>query len=201
MEKPSKTGLFFGSFDPVHIGHLIIAEYMHMHTDLQKIWFVISPVNPHKTHQSQTDSQTRLEMLHLALDDNQAFQLCDIELDMPQPNYTIYTLRKLKDKYPEKNFVLIIGSDNLEGFEKWKDHKEILEMTEIYVYPRNVKKVKSRLSQIKSVHIIEAPLLELSSTIIRKGFARGLETKYMLHEKVYKFIKENNLYQEDQSET
>lgn len=198
MKKPSKTGLFFGSFDPVHIGHLIIAEYIYMHTDLQKIWFVISPVNPHKTHQSRTDSQARLQMLQIALDDNQAFQLCDIELDMPQPNYTIHTLRKLKDKYPEKNFVLIIGSDNLEGFDKWKDYKEILEMTEIYVYPRNEKKVKSRISQIKTVHIIDAPLLELSSTIIRQSFAKGLESRYMLHEKVYKFIKENNLYKNDQ---
>jgi nicotinate-nucleotide adenylyltransferase len=198
MEKRSKTGLFFGSFDPVHIGHLIIAEYMYMHTELQKIWFVISPVNPHKTHQSRTDSQARLQMLQLALNDNQAFQLCDIELDMPQPNYTIHTLRKLKNKYPEKKFVLIIGSDNLEGFEKWKDYKEILEMTEIYVYPRNGKKVKSSLSQIQSVHIIDAPLLELSSTIIRQSFVNGLDTRYMLHEKVYRYIKENNLYQENQ---
>ncbi len=192
-KSPSITGLFFGSFDPVHLGHLVIAEYIYTNSAIENIWFVISPQNPLKSQLEQTDCYKRKEMLELAIKDNPHFAICDIEFQMPAPHYTYQTLQLLKTKYPQKDFVLIIGSDNLENFDKWKDHQKILEMMDIYVYPR-IGFQSYKHGKSKKVHIVEAPLMEISSTYIRNSFSRNQPIKYMLHKEVYEYITQSKLY-------
>ena len=192
-EKSYKTGLFFGSFDPVHIGHLIIAEYMTAHTDLDEIWFVISPQSPFKTGKKITSKETRNEMLELAISKNPKFSICDIEFRMPAPQYTHKTLNVLKEKYTEKQFGLIIGTDNLDAFDRWKNYEEIMRMVEIYVYPRPGFEINRFLSH-PSIHFVEAPLIDISSTYIRESFIGNKPLRYMLPEKVFDFITKEGLY-------
>ncbi len=192
-EKSQKTGLFFGSFDPVHTGHLIIAEYMTAYTDLDEIWFVISPQNPFKTKKEITSQETRKEMLELAISNNPKFSMCDIEFQMPAPQYTHKTLDVLKEKYPEKQFVLIIGKDNLDRFDRWKNYEEIMRMVEIYVYPRPGFET-SRFLTHSSIHLVKAPLIDISSTYIRESFMGNKPVRYMLSEKVFNFITKKGLY-------
>ncbi len=189
----NNIALFFGSFDPVHVGHLIIAEYLLAYTDAEEIWFVVSPQNPFKVNQQQTHQDLRKKMTELAIIDYYGFKVCDIEFGMESPNYTHKTLSRLREIYPGKDFSLVIGSDNLVEFEHWKNYRQILEATNVYVYPRpgfdtdmftdyaNVKKTK-------------APLIEISSSYIRDQFTRGHSPRAMLPERVYNFIESNKLY-------
>jgi nicotinate-nucleotide adenylyltransferase len=192
-DKKIRIGLFFGSFDPIHIGHLIIAEWLCNHTDITQIWFVISPQNPFKTHLKQTPEETRLRMLNLAIECYDEFKSCDIEMSMPQPNYTILTLNLLKSKYPEHDFVLIIGSDNLKEFDKWKDYNQILENYPVYVYPREGYSSENFI-QHPAVRLVSAPRVEISSTYIRNSFALKTRVRFMLPQPVYDFIVQNKLY-------
>ncbi|TVQ87618.1 MAG: nicotinate-nucleotide adenylyltransferase [Bacteroidetes bacterium] len=192
-EVVKKTGLFFGSFDPVHSGHLIIAEYLVNHSDITEIWFVLSPQNPLKTNQTRGSWDARKAMLELAITETPAFNICEIEQNMQAPHYTYLTIERLKKDFPDKNFVLIIGSDNLEVFDQWKNYEQIFDMLQIYVYPRPGFEGGKFLSH-KSMKKIKAPLLEISSTYIRDCFSQEKLPRYMLHWRVFDYILKKGLY-------
>lgn len=193
MSHSSKTGLLFGSFDPVHLGHLIVAESICNLPDIDRIWFVISPQNPLKIGLHQTETEIRIQMLKSAIADNPKFELCDIEIGMEPPQFTLNTLGILQQKYAEQKFVLILGSDNIEGFKRWKDYHKILQMVEIYVYPRN-DSIVSEFYNHPSVKLISAPRIDISSTAIRSSIRNGQSIRYLLHPGVYEFITETGLY-------
>lgn len=192
-----KIGLFFGSFNPIHIGHLIIANYFAEYTDLYQIWFIISPHNPLKDKQSLLQDVHRLNIVKLAIEENNKFKASDIEFKMPQPSYTINTLIYLQERYPDKEFVLMIGSDNLKNFHKWKNFELILKNYEIYVYPRYESEINHDEHYIFSngkIKIVNAPKIEISSSYIRKAICEKKDVKYLLPEKVLKYIDEMNFY-------
>ncbi len=188
-----KTGLFFGSFNPLHIGHMTIAQYMVEFTDLEQIWFVVSPQNPFKEKHSLLDQHHRLMMIRIATEDHPQFQASNIEFNLPKPSYTVDTLAYLKEKYPEHDFALIIGGDNLNSFHKWKNYEHILEEYELYVYPRPESKDHS-LAGHKKVYLIQAPLMDISASFIRKSIADKKDISYFLPTKVWKYIDEMNFY-------
>ena len=188
-----KTGLFFGSFDPIHTGHLIIAQYFAEFSDLKEIWFVVSPQNPFKRNQKLLPDTQRLELVELAIQDNPVFSSCDIELSLGTPSYTINTLRKLKEIHPRKTFVLIMGADNLKSLKQWKASEEILRDYEIYVYPRPGTEPET-LKQQSNIHVYKAPLLEISSSAIRNMIAGGHKPRYLLPEQVLKKIETAGYY-------
>lgn len=188
-----KTGLFFGSFNPIHIGHLIIANYFVEHTDLNEVWMIISPHNPLKEKSSLLDDRLRYYMVQLAIEDDGRFKASNIEFHLQQPNYTIHTLAVLKEKYPENQFVLLMGSDNLLSFHKWKNYTEILQNYPIYVYKRP-EYGGSDLESNPNIKVFQAPLMQISSSYIRDEIKSGKNYEYFLHPKVYQYISEMNLY-------
>jgi nicotinate-nucleotide adenylyltransferase len=183
-----KVGLFFGSFNPIHIGHLIIAQTMVDATDLQEVWFVVSPQNPFKKSQSLLHEHDRYHMVELAVQDNPAFRACDIELRMPRPSYTADTLAWLYDKYPKHTFVLIIGEDNLESFPRWKNADAILEQHALYYYPRPYA-ATAALATHPKVHKVDAPLLDISATFIRENIQKGHGIHYLVTPEVEGYIR------------
>jgi len=187
-----KTGLFFGSFNPFHSAHLIIADYMLKFTDINEIWFVISPQNPFKQKNILLDQYQRLQLVNLAIQDNSKLKVCDIEFKLTKPSYTINTLNYIKEKYPKKQFLLIMGSDNLKTFYKWKDYRQIIKNYELYVYPRYKSDKTETLN--KQIKIIDAPLTEISSSFIRDAIKNKKDVKYMLPVKVYDYIKKMHFY-------
>lgn len=190
-----KVGLFFGSFNPIHIGHLIIANHLVEFSDLEQVWFVVTPHSPFKNKQSLLDNYQRLEMVYRATKDYAKLQPSAIEFNLPQPNYTINTLTHLKEKYPDKMFHLIMGADNLKSFHKWKNYEVILENHDLYVYPRiSVGIVEPQFKNNEKVHFVDAPVMELSSTQIRKGIKGGKNVKPMLPEPVWHYLDEMNFY-------
>ena len=190
-----KIGLYFGSFNPVHVGHLVIANHMVEHSDLDEVWFVVTPHNPFKKKSSLLDNYQRLELVHRATRDYDKLKPSDIEFNLPQPNYTVNTLVHLQEKHPDYNFSLIMGEDNLKSFHKWKNYEVILENHDIYVYPRISKKtVKHKLLEHQKTHIIDAPIMELSSTFIRNCIKTGKNVKPMLPENVWEYLDEMNFY-------
>jgi nicotinate-nucleotide adenylyltransferase len=188
-----KIGLFFGSFNPIHIGHLVIANYMAQFTDLDKVWLVVSPHNPLKEKASLLPDIQRLAIVRRAIEDNSKLKASDIEFKLPKPSYTINTLVHLTEKYPTHQFALIMGSDNLSTFHKWKNYEVILDNHEIYVYPRPGFE-PGNLSQSKNVKITAAPVMEISSTFIRQAIADKKDVRYLLPENVYEYVKEMNFY-------
>ena len=188
-----KIGLLFGSFNPIHIGHLIIANYMANHTTLDKVWLVVSPQNPLKKYGDLINTYDRLEMARLATDNSKNIEVSDVELKLPQPSYTIDTLTHLKEKYPQHEFALIMGSDNLVSLPKWKNYKLILRDYRIYVYPRPGYE-NSDLATHPSVTITMTPLMELSATFIRKSLAEKKNIQYFVPDSVLDFIEAKNLY-------
>ncbi len=189
----NKTGLFFGSFNPVHIGHLIIADFFVQFTNIDKIWFVVSPQNPFKVNENLLDEKKRLGLVKLATNHDTRFEATDVEFNMEQPSYTHKTLKFLISEYPEKDFVLVIGSDNLDEFDKWKNYEEILEMVDIYVYPRPGFS-DSPFLRHPNVCLKAAPVMEISSSFIRKTLAEGKDPQYMLPGKVYDEIMRSEYY-------
>jgi nicotinate-nucleotide adenylyltransferase len=191
-----KIGLFFGSFNPIHIGHLIIADYFLKYSDLNKIWFVISPHNPFKKKESLLADYHRFAMVNLAIEDNNAFKASDVEFKLPQPSYTINTLNHLHSLYPKHEFALIMGEDNLITFDKWKDYKNILENYKLYVYRRKNYNLQN-LSFINNKNIIQidTPLIEISASVIRQSIKNKKDMRYMLPAKVYDYIKEMHFYE------
>jgi len=192
--KNKKTGLFFGSFNPIHIGHLIIAEYMLEFTDLDQIWFIVSPHNPFKERKTLLADHHRLILVKIAIEDNPRMKASDIEFKMPKPSYTIDTLTYLNEKYPNKNFVLIAGTDIFPSFHKWKNYKEILSNYTIYVYSRPDYDIGFYANHPK-VKIFNTPLMEISSSFIRNAIKNGRTIKYMLPEKISKYICEMHFYE------
>lgn len=188
-----KIGLFFGSFNPIHIGHLIIANAMVEDTDLQRIWFVVSPHNPFKSAKSLLHEFDRLDMVRLAIEDNDAFEATDIEFKMPRPSYTIDTLAWLTDKHPQHQFKLIIGEDNLAGFHKWKNSAVILSDYGLYVYPRPGA-TPSELRSHPNVQLVEAPLVDISATYIRRRLQENKNIRYLVPAKVEDHIKIRRFY-------
>lgn len=188
-----KIGLLFGSFNPIHTGHLIIANYLANHTALDKVWLVVSPHNPLKEKKDLIQVYDRLEMAKLATEDTENIAVSDVELKLPQPSYTIDTLTHLHALYPEHEFVLIMGSDNLKSLKKWKNYELILRDYHIYVYPRPGFQELEHANH-PSVTITKTPLMELSSTFIRKAIANGKSVKYFLPDEVIDFIESKGLY-------
>lgn len=188
-----KTGLFFGSFNPIHIGHVIIAQHMIAYSDLKEVWFVVTPHNPHKKKDTLLDDRQRLHMVALALPDPYHMRACDDEFSLPQPSYTVTTLAHLSEKYPERDFSLIMGQDNLATFHKWKNHEVILENHELYIYPRHDAK-ESRFENHPKVHRVNAPKIELSATDIRKAIHDKKDISAMLPPKVWDYIASNSFY-------
>jgi|ERR1035437_3604420 nicotinate-nucleotide adenylyltransferase len=193
-----KIGLFFGSFNPIHIGHLAIANYIVEFTDLDKVWFVVSPHNPLKKKNTLLADHHRLEMVRIAIEDDNRFKASDIEFKLSQPSYTIDTLAYLHEKYPEINFVVIMGSDGLSGFEKWKNYKELIKSYQRYVYPRPGTNPEL-LENIENGQIVNAPLMDISSTFVRESIAKKKDVRYFLPEKVWKYISDMHFYQSKNS--
>ena len=192
MEK-EKIGLYFGSFNPIHNGHLILANHIVDNTDLDKIYFVVSPQNPLKQLSSLLDNKIRLHLVNLAIEGNDKFLASDVEFSLPYPSYTINTLNHLKQIYPQKEFSLIIGQDNLVNFHKWKDYQKILSSYNIYVYPRK-DCTYSPLQEHEHIHLINSPLVDISATQIRDLIKENKDIRNLLPEKVRKEIVEKNLY-------
>lgn len=190
-----KIGLYFGSFNPVHIGHLVIANHMVEHSDLEEVWFVVTPHNPFKKKSSLLDNYQRLELVYRATKDYDKLKPSDIEFNLPQPSYTVNTLIHLQEKYPKHDFSLIMGEDNLKSLHKWKNYEVILENHDIYVYPRiSENTVETQFTGHEKIHVIEAPIMELSSTFIRKCIKTGKNVKPMLPEHVWEYLDEMNFY-------
>ncbi|MGJ5641678.1 nicotinate (nicotinamide) nucleotide adenylyltransferase [Formosa sp. S-31] len=190
-----KVGLYFGTFNPIHMGHIIIANHMAEYSDLDEIWMVVTPHNPFKKKSSLLDNHHRLEMVYLATQDFEKLKPCDIEFKLPQPNYTINTLVHLQEKYPNHKFSLIMGEDNLKGFHKWKNHELILEAHDIYVYPRLSEGVtETQLKDHPKIHPVNAPIMEISSTAIRKAISEHKNCKPLLAPPVWNYIDEMNFY-------
>ena len=188
-----KIGLFFGSFNPVHVGHMIIANYMVSQTGLDKVWMVVSPQNPHKKKSSLARDFDRLYLVRLAIDDNVKLQASDIEFGLPQPSYTIDTLTYLKEKHPKHEFVLIMGGDNLGTFHKWKNYEMILKHHEIYVYKRPNYDLGD-LADHPKVTLFDAPLMQISASYIRKCIKEGKSIQFLVTQPVFDYIIESNLY-------
>jgi nicotinate-nucleotide adenylyltransferase len=188
-----KIGLFFGSFNPVHCGHMVIAQYMAEFTELQQVWFVVSPHNPLKQAGSLLQDHHRYEMVRIAIGDYRKIKPSKVEFNLPKPSYTINTLVYLHEQFPNDEFILIMGSDNLESFKKWKNWEQILEHHEIYIYPRPGSD-GGELKNHPRVKLIDAPLMQISSTFIRKAIQTKKDIRFMLPESVYNYLDEMNFY-------
>lgn len=188
------TGLFFGTFNPIHMGHLILAQYMLEFTALDEVWFMVTPQSPFKKNQKLADDRERLHMVREALEsDPYHMRASDDEFYLPKPSYTITTLIHLSEKYPDRQFSLIVGQDNLKGFKKWRNWERILERHQLFVYPRKGAS-GSDLEIHPHVHLTEAPEMEISSTFIRKAVNEGRNVSYMVPPKVWEYIQHNGLY-------
>ena len=193
-----KVGLFFGTFNPIHVGHLIIANYMAEFSELNEVWLVVTPHNPHKKKNTLLEDTHRLAMVRIATEAYPKLKASTVEFDLPQPNYTVNTLAVLEEKYPTKEFCLIMGEDNLKSLHKWKNYEVILERYPIFIYPRiseNLERDANLILEKKaSVTLINAPIVELSSTFIRKNIALNKNIKPMLSKNVWHYIDEMNFY-------
>ncbi len=190
-----KIGLYFGTFNPIHIGHLIIANHIAEFSGLDQVWMVVTPHNPHKQKSTLLDDYHRLHMAHLATEDYPKIRPSDIEFNLPQPNYTVNTLAYLQEKFPKNEFALIMGEDNLKSFHKWKNYDVILKNHAIYVYPRLSEELKNpEFENHPGIHIITAPVVEISSTFIRENIKNKKNVKPMLPEKVWDYIDHNLFY-------
>ncbi|MBR9919856.1 MAG: nicotinate-nucleotide adenylyltransferase [Bacteroidetes bacterium] len=187
------TGLFFGSFNPVHIGHLIIANHMVEYGDLDQVWMVVSPHNPLKEKKSLAKDYDRLHLVRLAVEDNPYIRESNIEFDLPKPSYTVDTLAHLADKYPDRKFTLIMGGDNLATLHKWKNYEQILENNQIYVYQRPGAG-EPVFGAHPNVRIFQAPLLNISATYIRKARKEGRSVRYLVPEPVFQYLDGSDMY-------
>ena len=197
MKKNEKKeiGLFSGSFNPIHNGHLIMANYMSEFTYIDEVWLVVTPHNPLKITRDMLNEQIRLKMVQLAIGKYKNLKAIDVELHMKRPSYTINTLEKLSKDYPDCNFTLIIGSDNWTFFDKWKDYKKIIESYKILIYPRQGSEIIIPDVWTHSIKIANAPVVEISSTFIRQSIKVGKDMRAFIPPEVYDFIEDKKLYQ------
>lgn len=187
------TGLFFGSFNPVHVGHMIIANHMVECTSMDQVWMVVSPHNPHKDKKSLANDYVRLDLVNLAIGDNPNLRASDIEFALPKPSYTVDTLAYLTEKYPKRKFALIMGGDNLASLKKWKNYEVLLGNYQIFVYDRPGYDL-GELASHSSVTVVEAPLLSISASFIRNTIKDGRSCRYLVPEKVFDYIETSRLY-------
>lgn len=201
-----KIGLYFGTFNPIHVGHLVIANYMADFTDLDEVWLVVSPQNPLKKKNSLLEDYHRLAIVREGIEGNDKLRASDIEFSLPKPSYTINTLVYLKEKHPNHQFSLIMGEDNLRTFHKWKNHEIILENHDLYVYPRvltlqeelemkeNGPISNNNFEERENIHMCDAPVMKVSSSFIRQAIKDGKDVSYLLTEAVHKYVDEMNFY-------
>jgi nicotinate-nucleotide adenylyltransferase len=188
-----KIGLFFGSFNPIHMGHLIIANLMAETTDLKKVWFIVSPQNPFKHSKGLLHEFDRYDLVQAAISDNYKLEVSDVEFHLPKPSYTIHTLVHLREKHPDKDFKIIIGGDNLINFAKWKNYEQILKDYGLYVYPRPNTQLSELLSH-PNVRSIKAPMLDISATFIRDCIRNNQSVRYLVPDIVEERIKAKGFY-------
>ncbi|MFZ9942120.1 MAG: nicotinate (nicotinamide) nucleotide adenylyltransferase [Bacteroidia bacterium] len=189
-----KTGLFFGSFNPVHVGHMVIAQYFAEFTDLAQVWLVVSPQNPHKHSSSLLQDYHRFEMVRLAVGDYLKLKASKVEFNLPKPSYTVDTLAYLREQHPDRSFVPIMGTDNLENLHKWKNWEVILQEHEVYVYPRPGHDGGSLVNHPKVRLVSGVPQMEISASFIRESIAHKKDIRYMLTAEVYTYLDEMNFY-------
>ena len=197
-----KVGLYFGTYNPIHVGHLIIANFMAQYTDLDQVWMVVTPQNPMKKNHNLLADYHRLAMVQEAVEDNDLLQASDIEFKLPKPSYTINTLVALEEKHPNNEFCLIMGEDNLRTLHKWKNFEEILNNHFIYVYPRalteeeqeKMPRSHNKLIDHPKIKLVKAPIMKVSSSLIRKAIQDGKDVRYLLTESVHKYITDMNFY-------
>lgn len=190
-----RTALFFGSFNPIHVGHLIIANTMLQKADVDEVWLVVSPQNPLKERNTLLADYHRLAMARRAVDDNYRLKVCDIEMHLPIPSYTVVTLAALEEKYPDREFCLVMGSDNLQTFERWRNYEYILEHYRLLVYPRPGSE-HCKLASHPSVAMVDVPMMDISSSYIREQIKERRDVRYLLTEPVYKYLTEMHFYEE-----
>lgn len=190
-----KVGLYFGTFNPIHVGHLIIANHIVENSDLDQLWMVVTPHNPLKKKSGLLADYHRLQMVHLATEDYDKIIPSDIEFKLPQPNYTVNTLAHLQEKFPQHQFSLIMGEDNLKSLKKWKNYEFILNDYQLYVYPRiSTDEIPEEFLNHPNIHKVNAPIIELSSTFIRNSIKEQKNIKPMLDTKVWEYINHNLFY-------
>jgi nicotinate-nucleotide adenylyltransferase len=193
-----KIGLYFGTFNPIHVGHLIIANHLAEYSDLEQIWIVVTPHNPHKQKNTLLDDYQRLHLVNLAIEEYPKIKATDVEFKLSQPNYTVNTLAHLKDKFPQHEFSLIMGEDNLKSLHKWKNYEYILQNHAIYIYPRVSEAIENEVGPVLQthprIHKLDAPIVEISSTFIRKNIKNKKNVRPLLSEKVWNYIDHNNFY-------
>ena len=191
-----KIGLFFGSFNPIHIGHLILGNYILENSDMEELWFVVSPQNPFKDKKSLLNDHNRLDMVQLAVKNYPKMRASNVEFSLPKPSYTIDTLTYLKEKYPDYSFALIMGEDNLDSLPKWKNSEKLIADYQIIVYPRTFEGEKKahEYLQHENISLVNAPIIELSATKIRKMIKEGKNVRPMLPPEVFDYLDGSNFY-------
>jgi nicotinate-nucleotide adenylyltransferase len=187
-------GLYFGTFNPIHVGHLIIANHMVENSDLDEVWMVVTPHNPFKKKATLLDNHQRYEMVYQATEEYPKIKPSDIEFQLPQPSYTINTLVHIQEKFPSHQFSLIMGEDNLQNLHKWKNYEEIVNNHTIYVYPRVFENKRELCFSKETIYKIDAPIVEISSTSIRNSIKQGKNVKPLLPEKVSEYLEQMNFY-------
>lgn len=190
-----KIGLFFGTYNPIHVGHMVIANYMVEYTDLDRIWIIVTPHNPFKEKRSMLADYHRLQLVQIAIGDDIRFKASDIEFKLPQPNFTIHTLTYLKEKYPDNEYVLVMGADNLKHFHKWKNYEKILEDHELFVYPRIDGGEGGDLLNHEKVTFHQAPVMQISSSFIRKAISEKKDVRHYMPKDVQAYIEEMHFYE------
>ena len=205
-EGKGKIGLYFGTFNPVHLGHLVIANHMAHYTDVEEVWLVVTPYNPQKKPRELLGQAHRLQMVNLAVSENEKLKGSDVEFNLPQPNFTAATMRHLRSKYPDVEFSIIIGEDNFVRLHTWQDYWELVENHHILVYPRRTSDAQSVASTVASakdivprthanIHWCDAPMISISSTYLRDAIKNTKDIRYLLHDKVMNYISNNHLYE------
>lgn len=185
-------GLYFGSFNPIHIGHLIIANHIVEHADIDKIWFVVSPHNPLKEAHSLLNEYDRLHLVNLAIEGNNKFRASNVEFHLPKPSYTIDTLTYLKEKFPLEQFSVIMGADSFQNIQRWKNYEQLLANYQMIVYERPGFEINETFGA--KITRLQAPLLEVSSTYIRKQIKEHRSIRYLVPDKVLQYIEDSNYY-------
>jgi len=188
-----KIGLYFGSFNPIHIGHMIIANFIVEHTDVEKLWLVVTPHNPHKNKKSLAGNYDRLHLVNLAIEGNHKLKASDIEFNLPQPSYTIDTMTHLAERYPQHEFALVMGGDNLASLPKWKNYEKLINNYKIYVYKRPTHEL-TELADHPNISLCDAPMMDISSSYIRKLIREKKSIKYLVPDSVHDYLEGVTIY-------
>jgi len=201
---PGHVGLYFGSFNPIHLGHLVIANHMAHYTKLDEVWMVVTPRNPQKNPNEMIGQAHRMQMVNLAVSENEKLRGSDVEFNLPQPNYTAATMRHLSELHPDTLFSIILGEDNFDRLHTWKDHLELVDQYRILVYPRRTSNQSDDMSESSEVKVsrshpnvewCDAPMISISSTYLRDAIMNQKDIRYLLHDKVLNYISNNHLYE------